>query len=203
MKTIYLVRHGRTRSNEEGRFQGWEDHPLSPVGQEQALSLKKRARDLMVTALYTSDLMRTKETARPLAEEKQLVPQALAAFREISFGEWEGCRIRDLRKTDSKRLQTLWLTPTQVTLSGAEDLQEAQARGMKGLNEVKDAMEDGTAVMVVSHGGMIRLLLCCILQAPIDCMWHLTLDNTSVTKLTYDDLMGYCLIYLNQMGSLT
>ena len=57
MKTIYLVRHGRTRSNEEGRFQGWEDHPLSPVGQEQALSLKKRARDLMVTALYTSDLM--------------------------------------------------------------------------------------------------------------------------------------------------
>ncbi|WP_423773876.1 histidine phosphatase family protein [Acidaminococcus intestini] len=40
MKTIYLVRHGRTRSNEEGRFQGWEDHPLSPVGQEQALSLK-------------------------------------------------------------------------------------------------------------------------------------------------------------------
>lgn len=41
MKTIYLVRHGRTRSNEEGRFQGWEDHPLSPVGQEQALSLKK------------------------------------------------------------------------------------------------------------------------------------------------------------------
>ena len=76
MKTIYLVRHGRTRSNEEGRFQGWEDHPLSPVGQEQALSLKKRARDLMVTALYTSDLMRTKETARPLAEEKQLVPQA-------------------------------------------------------------------------------------------------------------------------------
>lgn len=31
MKTIYLVRHGRTRSNEEGRFQGWEDHPLSPV----------------------------------------------------------------------------------------------------------------------------------------------------------------------------
>ena len=76
----------------------------------------------MVTALYTSDLMRTKETARPLAEEKQLVPQALAAFREISFGEWEGCRIRDLRKTDSKRLQTLWLTPTQVTLSGAEDL---------------------------------------------------------------------------------
>ena len=81
MKTIYLVRHGRTRSNEEGRFQGWEDHPLSPVGQEQALSLKKRARDLMVTALYTSDLMRTKETARPLAEEKHLVPQALAAFR--------------------------------------------------------------------------------------------------------------------------
>ena len=47
MKTIYLVRHGRTRSNEEGRFQGWEDHPLSPVGQEQALSLKKRARDLI------------------------------------------------------------------------------------------------------------------------------------------------------------
>lgn len=90
-----------------------------------------------------------------------------------------------------------------MTLSGAEDLQEAQARGMKGLNEVKDAMEDGTAVMVVSHGGMIRLLLCCILQAPIDCMWHLTLDNTSVTKLTYDDLMGYRLIYLNQMGSLT
>lgn len=203
MKTIYLVRHGRTRSNEEGRFQGWEDHPLSPVGQEQALSLKKRAHDLTITALYTSDLVRTKETAQPLAEEKHLVPQAHTAFREISFGEWEGCRIADLRKTDQKRLQTLWLTPTQVTLSGAEDLQEAQVRGMKGLNEVKDAMEDGTAIMVVSHGGMIRLLLCSILQSPIDCMWRLTLDNTSVTKLTYDDLMGYRVIYLNQMGLLT
>ena len=59
MKTIYLVRHGRTRSNEEGRFQGWEDNPLSPVGQEQARSLKKRARDLMASAPYSSVLMRT------------------------------------------------------------------------------------------------------------------------------------------------
>lgn len=86
MKTIYLVRHGRTRSNEEGRFQGWEDHPLSPVGQEQALSLKKRARDLMVTALYTSDLMRTRKQLGLLLRKNNLSHRPLLHSGKFPLG---------------------------------------------------------------------------------------------------------------------
>jgi broad specificity phosphatase PhoE len=200
MKTIYLVRHGRTQSNTDGRFQGWEDHPLNEKGLEQAERFAERAGHLKLSAIYVSDLIRTAQTAMPLARRLSLPITPVPALKEISFGEWEGQSIIEIKKTQKEKLAALWRHPTSITLKGGERFEDAQERGWKGLMEIKDHMEEDSSVMVFSHGGMIRLLVCRLLDLPIDSMWRLTLDNTAVCKFQFNNTIGGRLVYLNERG---
>lgn len=90
MKTIYLVRHGETLANRQGILQGWSNNPLDDTGRKQAAALVTRVSRVPVDALYTSDLIRTQETAAPLAAARGLEPMVVPGLREISFGKWDG-----------------------------------------------------------------------------------------------------------------
>ena len=202
MKTIYLVRHGQTQANADGRFQGWEDHPLNETGRAQARNLAQRAGELPLAALYTSDPVRTKETLAPLAEKRHLVMEPVAGLREISFGEWEGQKISDIRRTQGRLLQSLWKHASSADIPGAEDLPAAQRRGWEAFDRIRRGMADHSAVMVACHGGMIRLLLCRMMDASLDSIWHLCIDNTAVCRIEYDDRIGYLIRYMNYLGAL-
>jgi broad specificity phosphatase PhoE len=202
MKTIYLVRHGMTQANADGRFQGWENHHLNETGLIQAKSLAERAKGLKLSALYASDLVRTHETLAPLSEMKHLPIITKEGLKEISFGDWEGEKITDIQRTQGKLLDTLWRHAADAHIPGGEDLFTAQKRGWEAFDAIRLEMAENTKVMVASHGGMIRLLLSKILDANLNQIWHFCVDNTAVCRIEYDHRIGYRIRYVNYLGTL-
>src|SRR5690606_36515134 len=92
---MYLVRHGATQLTAEDRFAGAIGVDLSDEGRWQAARLGERLQHEGITALYTSPLSRTMETARIVGAACKLEPHAREELREISHGRWEGMTLRE------------------------------------------------------------------------------------------------------------
>src|SRR5476651_1023537 len=93
---VYLIRHGATTLSAEDRFAGATDVPLSDEGREQARRLGARLSSEKIAAVYASDLGRTIETARLIAEPHGLEVQPRNGLREISHGHWEQMTRREV-----------------------------------------------------------------------------------------------------------
>lgn len=202
MKTIYLVRHGETLANRQGILQGWSNNPLDDTGRKQASALVTRAARVPLDALYTSDLIRTRETAAPLAAARGMKAKALPGLREISFGKWDGHHFREIQEKDPDTLRDIFLKPGQVDLEAEEDLAASQKRGWETFRELVDQMEPEGTILCVSHGGLIRLLVCQILGFPIDNMWRMSLANTAFVQVVQTADYGFRVDKLNDMGML-
>lgn len=107
---LYLVRHGETDWNAEGRLQGGRDIPLNDVGRHQAKEAAGRLRNLAVTYasldFVCSPMQRARETMEILRATLGMAPQAYHVERtlsEITFGDWEGMTWREVRKADPAR----------------------------------------------------------------------------------------------------
>ena len=202
MKTIYLVRHGETLANRQGILQGWTNNPLDDTGRKQASTLVTRAARVPLDALYTSDLIRTRETAAPLAAARGMEAKVLPGLREISFGKWDGHHLREIQEKDPDTLRDIFLKPGQVDLEAEEDLAASQKRGWETFRELVDQMEPEGTILCVSHGGLIRLLVCQILGFPIDNMWRMSLANTAFVQVVQTADYGFRVDKLNDMGML-
>lgn len=202
MKTIYLVRHGETEANRQGVLQGWNNNPLDTAGHKQAEGLVLRASRVPLETIYVSDLIRTQETAAPLARARGMEPVILPGLREISFGRWEGLTFSQLRREEPELLECIFITPTKADVEAPETLEASQERGWAALTQITRDLEEDKNCLVVCHGALIRLLLCRILSMPIDAMWRLSLDNTASCKVVYTQEFGYRVETMNALGFL-
>ncbi len=87
---LYLIRHGQSAGNAEGRFGGHGPTPLSKLGLEQAEKTAKALAKEGINAIYTSDLLRAVQTAEPLAKLLNLPIHRSESFRERNVGVLEG-----------------------------------------------------------------------------------------------------------------
>ena len=202
MKTIYLVRHGETLANRQGILQGWSNNPLDDTGRKQAAALVTRASRVPLDAIYTSDLIRTRETAAPLAEARGLEPTVLPGLREISFGNWAGHHLKEIQEKDPDTLRDIFLKPGQVDLEAEEDLAASQERAWETFTGLAEGMDPDGTILCVSHGGLIRLLVCRILGFSIDNMWRMSLANTAFVQVVRTEEYGFRVDKLNDMGML-
>ena len=202
MKTIYLVRHGETLANRQGILQGWSNNPLDDTGRKQAAALVPRASRVPLDAIYTSDLIRTRETAAPLAEARGLEPTVLPGLREISFGKWDGHHLKEIQEKDPDTLRDIFLKPGQVDLEAEEDLAASQERAWETFTGRAEGMDPDGTILCVSHGGLIRLLVCRILGFSIDNMWRRSLANTAFVQVVRTEEYGFRVDKLNDMGML-
>lgn len=178
---IIMIRHGQTEWNALEKYQGQTDIDLNEVGREQAekLAVYWREHKPEVEAIYCSDLSRSRETAVIIGRALQLKPIMDRRFREINFGNWEGLTYREVNEQYPRELDD-WLHHTlQVRLSGGEAVDDVVARSMEGVRDIA-ARHQGT-VIVVSHGGLIKILLN-HLQAPYG-KWKTYLASGSMTIL--------------------
>lgn len=152
MTVVYLVRHGATEWNHTKRAQGMADIALNDAGREQGEQAAKRFLEVPLDAVYSSDLVRAAETARPIAEAQGLTLQTDPRFREIDQGEWEGLEVSEI----ALRWPDLWGPARHYSKRpGGESPQEVRARALDGLRDVVRTHPDGN-VVIVSHGGTIR-----------------------------------------------
>ncbi len=157
--TVTLIRHGLTEWNAQGRAQGHAPVPLSEQGQEQARLLAGALRGQQgITALYSSDLLRCRQTAAPLQAVLGLELRLDERFREIDLGNWQGLGRAEWEAYDSDNYAAYVADPVNVPFPGGENRPMLTARVMAGLRDVA-AAHPGEHVLVVTHGGPIRAVL--------------------------------------------
>jgi broad specificity phosphatase PhoE len=172
-----LVRHGETPFNREGRFQGADsDPPLTPRGREQAQAVAEELEGVDFDALYTSDLLRAIETAQVLAETVGVAPRVLEGLREMSHGEWEGKTKAEILETWPEVHAAFEEDPRGVARPGGDSYGDLAERVWPLLERLADRHR-GERVLVVTHGGPIRLVLSDVTGTPLTQRDKLGVDN--------------------------
>ena len=191
VQRIWLVRHGQTEWNEQRRFCGQTDMPLSPLGRRQARKLASQLQHKPITAIYSSDLGRARETAEIIAKKRLIHIFFSPVWREIHFGAWEGLTYDEIAA--SFREQPGFFTdPEHTAPPQGETLTEVLQRTMPALHEIAQHEHRGEIVLV-SHGGVLRGLLCSLLGMPLRNQWQLHIDTGSLSAID---------VSLNEHGAL-
>ena len=137
------------------RAQGQADVALIDLGRSQAKETARALAGLDIDAVYSSDLSRSIDTAKAIADEHGLEVITDPAFREIDQGEWTGLRVDEIRR----RWPEKWGPARHYsTRPGGESPQQVRKRALEGLGRAAIAHPDST-IVVVSHGGTIRWLV--------------------------------------------
>ncbi|ABO50429.1 phosphoglycerate mutase [Desulforamulus reducens MI-1] len=181
---MYLVRHGETQWNADGRFQGHSDVPLSVLGRSQVETLTTKLSQLKIDAFYSSDLSRAMETAEILAKKHQCQIYYLPDLREINFGEWEGLTFEEIAQNYGELSSQWWANPFTTQIPSGESLQDVAERCAKAVHEIIDR-HAGKTVVVAAHGGVIRMIVAHALGMDFQHYWKLRLDNVSLTIVEY------------------
>lgn len=150
---IELLRHGDTGQRS---YRGQLDDALSPLGWTQ---LRAASFGRSWDAIVTSPLLRCSAFAQELASARHLPLRVDPRLAEYHFGDWQGVPIEALAKDQADALGRFWSDPVAYPPPGAESFAAFRERLRAALNEV--ALEAASQrVLVVTHGGVIRLLRC-------------------------------------------
>ena len=166
MVRLLIVRHGYSLTNKDKKYTGQTDVPLDRIGHLQAEAAARYiAEKYKVDAIYSSDLCRAVETARPLSERLSLPIYKDARLREYFMGEWEGMGFAEAKEKFSETAAILKSEPWRVRYDGGESMDEVFMR-IRGFMEEILRENEGKTVAVVSHGGAIRQILRYVMHLP-------------------------------------
>lgn len=154
---LYLVRHGQSAGNAAGRFGGHSPTPLSELGKKQAEITAKTLAKEKLHAIYSSDLLRAVETARPLAGILDLPVIENAAFRERKVGVLEGKTFEESKVEYPKDYYALVNRSVHHVITGGESYRQLLKRSVNALHEVLRTHQ-GENVALFSHTGTICFL---------------------------------------------
>lgn len=186
MTRLLLVRHGETLANREFRYIGLRDDALSEHGLVQAQMLAEALSILPVAAVYSSPLQRAYHTALPIAARHQTMVQIADDLREGSFGRWEGlsrAEVLALSSQDEQQLRAWERDPTIVPPEG-ESFESVRVRVRAVTQRLAHIHPDQTIVMV-SHVGPIKVLLCDVLGTPLSSIFHIFLDPATISLVDW------------------
>ncbi|HEU0004325.1 MAG TPA: histidine phosphatase family protein [Ktedonobacteraceae bacterium] len=185
-KRFWLVRHGLTKWNVQKRFMGQTDIPLSARGRVQAQWLARQLRHREIAAIYASDLARACETAQIIAAQRtpELPVHVSQAWRELNFGAWEGLTYTQIAAQYEDQLD-FFSDPARNAPPGGESPAHLLRRVRAELLSIAQNL-DWTAhgdIVIVSHSGALRMLLCDLLGIPLERQWQLRIDAGSLSAL--------------------
>lgn len=195
---VILVRHGETEHNKEDSITGQMDISLNKAGIKQAEKAAGRLEKEEFADAYSSDLERTYETTKIIAEKHGLHPGRYGDFRERGFGKYEGKPKDEWRKVvRDHRGDRHHLSPED-----GESLKEVGERFVGKLNELQKEHGEEDKILVGGHGVAIKASLMEILGLTGDSYNKFNQDNTGITELEYSEKHGWTIIRMNDTAHL-
>ncbi|MFZ7102603.1 MAG: alpha-ribazole phosphatase [Peptococcaceae bacterium] len=194
MTKIIFVRHGETEWNDTGKYQGHTDIPLSQTGLEQAVKVSLRLANERIAAVYSSDLLRARQTAELIAVRHNLSVRTRAEFREINFGVWEGKTFKEINHLYPDLLKTWLEEPEKLIIPEGETFQQLTGRTFNGLSEIQ-ANHEGETIVVVAHGGTIGAVMCSVLEIKLNNLWKIKQGNTGISIIEFHDNKGILTLF--------
>lgn len=154
---LYLIRHGQSDGNAEGRFGGHSPTPLSDLGFRQAELTARALERERIDCIYSSDLLRAVQTAGPLADRLGIEINKTSAFRERNVGVLEGLTFAESKEKYPDDFFALINRNINHVITGGESYRQLLKRGTRALREVLSAHR-GRRIAVFSHTGAICYL---------------------------------------------
>jgi probable phosphoglycerate mutase len=182
-QTLWFVRHGESTWNASGFVQGQANGPvLTPKGRAEAAQVAGRLAGATITAIYTSDLQRARQTAEIVGRTLRMVPQSEPALRERNFGQAQGHPQSKL-STAASGIAIDRVVDAAARPVAGESLTELYERVAAFIDELEMRAPEGD-VLVVTHGGVIRVAQAYCNGIPAAAMEWGPVPNASVLVLS-------------------
>jgi probable phosphoglycerate mutase len=180
MARLLLVRHAPTAETGKkltGRLPGVS---LGESGLEIAKRTAERMASIELTAIYSSPIERTWETAVAIAAHHRAQPIAHDGLLEVDYGDWSGRSLGQLAKLAAWKV--VQMTPSRMTFPNGESLVAAQARAVASCEEIARKHRRGT-VALVTHADVIKAAVSHFLGQPLDLFQRIGVAPASVTVI--------------------
>ncbi|HJU10344.1 MAG TPA: histidine phosphatase family protein, partial [Candidatus Binataceae bacterium] len=179
--TAILMRHGETRWNREGRVMGRNPVELSENGCAQVEAAAELAGSLQLDLIVTSPLVRARQTAEIIAKKTgglEIIEDP--AIAEVSYGRWEGMTYHEL--IDDPHYAVYRESPVDYPTPGGETIPNVQERGVAAVHRAVQA-NPGRRILFVSHGDIIRTVLCYFLGLELKFFHRVRIDNAALSAI--------------------
>ncbi len=201
MSRLLMVRHGDTELNSAERLWGRTDVKLDALGLKQAERLRERLAKERIDAIYSSNLQRALVTAEIIAAKHQLKVITCTELREVDFGELEGLTINEVDQRYPEVTELRMKRSLEMKYPGGDSFLEFSQRVSKFLRRLEHHTT-GETVLIVAHSGVLRILLCRLLDMDLRHRWQLHVDLASLSILETNQ-RGAILKSLNDVCHLT
>ena len=187
MINIYMIRHGQTDWNVAGKIQGKTDIPLNETGRRQAVCLAKGMANRPVVQIFSSDLLRARETAGAIGDSQHVAVETLPGLEEIGFGKWEGMTLEEIQAAFPEEYEKWCENPVTVAPPGGESLSQIKDQCQKVMEEILKRAKGDLAI--VSHGAMLAYVVEYLMRNdPND--QEIIVGNASITTIRYEPESG-------------
>ncbi|MDP4183452.1 MAG: alpha-ribazole phosphatase [Bacillota bacterium] len=186
MIELILIRHGETDTNNEQRYSGWTDSALNLRGVEQAYELKEKLKDIKITYIFSSPLIRAVRTSEIINEAHGLNINYVDDLKERNFGVFENmtydeiCQIYPYEKDEWNKNWNGYVI----------DKGESADSFFQRVNIfVKNLIEDTDSgvYVLVTHSGCIRSIAAYLLGMGHDGFWKFKIENCKIMKFHIKD----------------
>lgn len=179
--SVMLMRHGETDWNREGRVMGRNPVALNARGRAQVEAAARFARTIKPDLIVTSPLVRARQTAEIMSAGLGGVQiDEEPAIAEVLYGRWEGMVYHQL--IEDPYYSEYRKSPVEHPTPGGETIPQVQARGVEAVMRTLHANTD-RRIMFISHGDIIRTVLCHFMGLELGYFHRLRIDNASLSTV--------------------
>lgn len=179
---IYLIRHGQTDWNIEGKIQGRQDISLNQTGRKQAEDLAAGMDTRPVTQIFSSIQKRARETALVLGQRQNVDVRIVSGLEEVDFGQWEGLTWSEIQTQYPREYERWSLNPVEAAPPGGESQLAVWKRCADAVKLILSEAEGDIAI--VSHGATLAHLISYFLQGKSE-DFEIIVENASITTMNY------------------
>ena len=186
---IFLIRHGETDWNKEGRFQGQINIPLNKNGKDQAEKASKYLNGIKFNKAFSSSMDRPYETAEIILQGKSNIEiKKIKDLVEISHGLWEGKLEVEIKEQWPELLQNWHDKPEKVIMPEGECIEDVSKRSVKAWEKICLAQNSKDLTLLVAHDAVNKTLICNILGINFSNIWMIKQGNGAITIIDlFDD----------------
>jgi broad specificity phosphatase PhoE len=186
MTDFWLVRHGQTDWNLTGRWQGQssEAPSLNETGRKQALALLDQLKHVQFSAIYSSDLLRSRQTAELIANHLCLGVTLESRLREMNLGDWEGMLSDEIQSQYPQELAERTCNPLHAHAPGGESPLQVAKRVVAAVQDIGMRGHD-KPVLIVAHGISLAIIACLARCIPLNKLYEYVPDNAKLIHVQW------------------
>jgi broad specificity phosphatase PhoE len=182
--TVFLVRNCETEWAKTQRVLGRRDLPLSDAGTQQAVAAAERLAKAEVAEVLSSPLLRAVETAERIATLHKIEVARDPRLTDFQAGRWEGMRYEDVLA--DQEFQSFLRDPRSHSIPGGELLETVRERVVGSIEQALEDNDVGSNIVVVTHAGVVRVLLAHYLGMSLANYHRLRVGAGSISVLRFD-----------------